>query len=676
MAQFMNRRQFVAKLAVATTVTQTMKSVHCSDVLASDVAGLDAFATQEFLVHPKVEYRAELFPLQNIRLLDGPFARQQEINRQYLLKLEPDRLLSLFRREAELEPKAPPYRGWESEPPNLNGHILGFYMSGAGMMVQATGDSVLKERLNYIVEQLAEVQDANGSGYLLPVPDGKKLFHDVAAGNFTITNASKTYGYQINGVFEPTYTWNKITLGLFEVYKATGNPRAKQVLLHTADWFGHDVIDKLSDEQVQTLLFCEHGSIHESMVDAYLLSQNPKYLKWARRLCFERMLKSLEEGNGDFLDGYHANCSIPVYTGAERVFDYNGEEHLDKAATNFLEEVVHRRSWVIGGNSASEHFFPPADFEKAIHEPAGPESCNSVNMLRLMEATFRVHPSAEMMDHYERILWNHLLAVHDPERGMFAYYTPLEPGTYRVYSDEFDSMWCCVGTGLECPGKYGQMIYSYRPDKSDIDVNLFIASRLTWPERGISIRQDTQFPEESSTALTIEKAPREEISLRIRHPWWIPEGKMTLTLNGEKISSTSKPGEYAEVSRVWSPGDKLGVELPMQISVESLPNSKNYFAFLYGPIVLSGALGRDGLTKYDFWSIKTTVPTKRLPEDRFPRLVASTPENMTDKIKLVSQRPLIFQADTTLMNMPQVKLIPFYQNHFQRYVVYWRTIDS
>jgi DUF1680 family protein len=415
---------------------------------------------------PAAPNRAELFPLTHIRLLDGPFQDGQELNRQYLLKLDPDRLLSWFRREAGLEPKAPPYRGWESEGSSLTGHILGFYMSGAGMMVQATGDEELKRRLNYIVDELAAVQEANGNGYMLSVPNGKQLFADVAAGEIRIAGLPWN-GHRINDVFEPTYTFNKLTLGLYQVYLATDNPKAKLVLVRACDWFGTDVLDKLSDSQVQVLQSCEHGSLPESFTNVYALTGDAKYLKWARRLCEDRFLKPLAAGNGEFLTRFHANSNIPKFTGFESVYWCNNEAELHTAAINFWDDVVKHRTWVIGGNSAGEHFFAANEFERHINAPAGPESCNTVNMLRLTEALFRTVPSAVKMDYYERAMWNHILSFHEPERGMFAYYTTMRPGGYRVYSDEFDSMWCCVGTGLECPGKYGQMIYtrtSLRPN--------------------------------------------------------------------------------------------------------------------------------------------------------------------------------------------------------------------
>jgi DUF1680 family protein len=619
--------------------------------------------------------REELLPLEAVRLLDGPVGRQQEVNRRYLLSLEPDRLLSLFRVEAGLEPKAPPYRGWESEPPKLYGHILGFYLSGASLMVEATGDPVLKERIETIVRELDEVQNATGSGYLLPVPGGKRLFEEVAAGRFEITHAGPNYGAEINGVFEPTYTWNKITLGLYEAARATGSETARKVLIRTADWFGHDVLDHLDDAQVQKLLFCEHGSIHESMVRVYELTRDPKYLRWARRLCFERVLAPLAENHGDFLNGYHANCTIPVFTGLEAVARHTGEARLHTAATNFLDEMISRRSWVIGGNSAAEHFFPVDQWEQALQVPAGPETCNSVNMLRLIEALHVSRPDHQALDLYERILWNHLLAVHDPERGMFTYYTPLRPGAYRVYSDPYDSMWCCVGTGLEVPGKYGQMIYGQSAGGTSLDVNLFIASELRSLKDGKPLlRQETAFPDEPRTSLVVLSDDLGGLPIRVRHPGWVPAGQMRLAVNGEAIANDSKPGTYVELRRIWKAGDRLTVELPMHLSAEPLPGSTRYAAFVYGPIVLSGHFGREGLSKLDFWSLGDTLGRRQRPESEFPVLVADSIDSLAEGLEAVPGRSLTFRTRSGLARPSDAELIPFFRNHFERTTVYWKVL--
>ncbi|MGC4042310.1 MAG: glycoside hydrolase family 127 protein [Armatimonas sp.] len=622
---------------------------------------------------PTVPTKSVLFPLRDIRLLGGPLHRQQELNRAYLHKLDPDRLLSLFRKEAGLAPKAPPYRGWESEAPFLPGHILGFYMSGASMMLQATGDSVLRARLLYIVDELDAIQRANHSGYALAVPNGKPLFQEIAGGRIVI-NGLPWNGFQINGQFEPTYTLNKILLGLYQIVQATDSHKAKQVFLRLADWFGTQVVDKLDTSQVQTLLQCEHGSLHESYVDAYVVSGNSRYLAWARRLCHERMLAPLAEGNRDFITYFHANSNIPKYTGFERIYQFTGEERLHRAAQNFWKEVVERRSWVIGGNSANEHFFPPDGYVQALHSPAGPELCNSVNMLRLTEALFVTSPSAQRMDFYERVLFNHILASHDKDRAMAVYYTPLFPGAYRVYSDEFDSMWCCTGTGLEVPGKYAQMIYTHTPDDKTLEVNLFAPSELNWKTRQVKVRQATGFPYEPATTLTFETPGKgAEFTLRLRHPSWVPDRTMEIILNGKPIPAASVRGSYFALRRTWRKGDVLRIKLPMHLSVETLPGSDEYAAFLYGPIVLSGELGRtEALSKGDFWQLGNTVPSKLIPESKTPTIIAEKGVDLTRFIKPVSPGALCFR--TVGLEPADVSLIPFFENHFQRYAVYWRRL--
>ena len=460
-------------------------------------------------------------------------------------------------------------------------------------------------------------------------------------------------------------------LGLHQVYLATDNQQAKQVLIQLADWFGHDVLDQLNDAQVQKMLECEHGSLNESFADLFEVTGDKKYLTWSRRLCHERMLTPLAAGNVGFLDRYHANTQIPKYTGFERHYQLTGERALDDGAMNFWNEVVSHRSWVIGGNSASEHFFPTNAFKSALNDPAGPESCNSVNMLRLTEALFRSHPSAALMDYYERTLFNHILAVHEPERGMFAYYTPMRPGAYRIYSHEFDSMWCCVGTGFEAPGKYGQMIFTHATDDSALDVNLFIASELNWQSKKIVVCQDTDFPREAGTKLKISCQKPTEFALRTRQPWWVRPGEMKLKVNGKSVSADVSADGYAVLQRKWDNNDEVTVDLPMRLTAQALPGDDHYIALLYGPIVLSGELGCAGLTKQDFWQTKEMIGKKPVPKSGIPAFLARTADEALKHIQPIAGRPLTFRA-TGLTTKNEVQLIPHFENHFQRYAIYWR----
>lgn len=621
-----------------------------------------------------VPARAEFFPLSAVRLTAGPLAQQQELNRRYLLQLDPDRLLNRFRVEAGLDPKAPPYRGWESEGLCLCGHILGFYMSGAAMTTAATGDAELRRRLLYIVDELAEVQRANGTGYALACPHGKRVFAEIASGKFRVTGHAK-YGNHINGVFEPIYTMNKILLGLLEIHRATGYPKAREVFLALTDWFGTTVVERLDDDQLQRLLFCEHGSLPETFADAYLLTGAEKYRTWAKRLCHRRMLDPLAAGDGQFFTGHHANDTLPKYTGYERVYRITGDAQLHRAAVNAWDEIVNRRSWVIGGNGTNEHFHDRENFVDAMNG-VGPESCNSVNMLRQTEALFQTDPDPRRADYYERTLLNHLLATHDAT-GMTCYYTPMAPNRYRVYSDPFDAMWCCTGTGLEAPGKYGRFIYTHTPDHASVAVQLFASSTLDWSTRGIRLEQKTNFPYEQGTTLTVTAAPAEgvDFTLNVRHPAWVAVKGFALTLNGKSLDVASPPSSYVPVRRVWKKGDTLRVALPMSLHVANLPGSvkrtEKFAAFLYGPVVLVGELGRQGLAKDQFWSFRSnrdTVPA----QEAAPHPVAADPAALVSLLEPVPGEPLHFRSKGFWPR--EVRLVPFFELHYQRYAVYWERL--
>ena len=349
------------------------------------------FAFSQSLPAPVPE-ETVYFPLKDIRLLDSPFLDLQQKGKEYLLWLNPDSLLHFYRIEAGLPPKAGAYAGWESQDVwgagPLRGGFLGFYLSSASMMWQATGDKELLRRLKYVVKELARCQKAGKDGFILGIKDGRKLFSEVASGRIQTNNPT------VNGAWAPVYLINKMMLGLSAAYTQCGSKEALSVLIRLADWFGFQVLDKLTDEQVQRLLVCEHGSINESFTDVYALTGEKRFLDWAGRLHDKAMWMPLSQGK-DILFGWHANTQIPKFTGFQKYYLYTGDERFLTAAMNFWNIVVHNHTWVIGGNSVGEHFFPEEEFEKKMLLLSGPETCNSVNMLRLTESLFSLRPDAE-----------------------------------------------------------------------------------------------------------------------------------------------------------------------------------------------------------------------------------------------------------------------------------------
>lgn len=533
------------------------------------------------------------FPLKEVCLLDSPFLSLQQQGKEYLYWLNPDSLLHFYRMEAGLPSKAAPYAGWESQDVwgagPLRGGFLGFYLSSISMMYQSTGDKELLKRLRYVLKELELCQKAGKDGFLLGLKDGRKLFGEVASGKIKTNNPT------VNGAWAPVYLINKMLLGLSSAYTQCGVKEALPILTRLADWFGYQVLDKLTDDQIQQLLICEHGSINESYVEAYELTGEKRFLDWARRLNDRAMWFPLSEGK-DILFGWHANTQIPKFTGFHKYYQFTGDKRFLTAATNFWNIVTQNHTWVIGGNSTGEHFFPKEEFAERLLLEGGPETCNSVNMLRLTESLFSQCPDATKASYYERVLFNHILSAYDSEKGMCCYFTSMRPGHYRIYASRDSSFWCCGHTGLESPAKLGKFIYSHRKGSingDDIRVNLFIPSVLSWKEKGIELVQQNRLPESEQVNFTLSLKKKKRLALRIRKPDWTD--KATLLINGKAEQLLLDDDGYWVIDRCWERKNSIELQLPMCVYTENLIGSDCYVALLYGPYVLAGRMGTENL---------------------------------------------------------------------------------
>ena len=375
---------------------------------------------------------------------------------------------------------------------------------------------------------------------------------------------------------------------------------------------------------MQDMLRSEHGGLNETFADVAEITGDKKYLKLARRFSHKVILDPLIK-NEDRLNGMHANTQIPKVIGYKRVAevskndkDWNHAAEWDHAARFFWNTVVNHRSVCIGGNSVREHFHPSDNFTSMLNDVQGPETCNTYNMLRLTKMLYQNSgdvdnsnkPDPRYVDYYERALYNHILSSQEPDKGGFVYFTPMRPGHYRVYSQPETSMWCCVGSGLENHTKYGEFIYAHQQDT--LYVNLFIPSQLNWKEQGVTLTQETLFPDDEKVTLRIDKAAKKNLTLMIRIPEWAGNSKgYEITINGKKHLSDIQTGAstYLPIRRKWKKGDMITFHLPMKVSLEQIPDKKDYYAFLYGPIVLATSTGTETLTE----SMQTTAAAVTLP---------------------------------------------------------------
>jgi len=601
------------------------------------------------------------FPISEVRLLEGPFLHAQELDKQYLLEMDADRLLAPFLREAGLTPKAESYTNWENT--GLDGHIGGHYLSALSLMYASTGDKQIKTRLDYMIGELKRCQQAGGNGYIGGVPGGKAIWEEVAAGNI------RAGGFSLNDKWVPLYNIHKTYAGLRDAWLFAGSKEAKDMLIQMTDW-AIRLVSQLTDEQMQDMLRSEHGGLNETFADVAAITGDPKYMELAHRFCHQFILQPLL-AKEDKLTRLHANTQIPKVLGFKRIADLDGNNDWSEAARFFWETVVENRSVCIGGNSTGEHFNATDDYSRMIKSIEGPETCNTYNMLRLTKMFYETSADKKYVEYYERALFNHILSTQHPETGGFVYFTQMRPGHYRVYSQPHTSMWCCVGSGIENHAKYGEMIYAHAGN--DLFVNLFIPSRLEWKEKKTEIIQENRFPDEARTILMINPKKKTSFTLQVRYPNWVKEGELAVTVNGEKCPVIQNNG-YVAIGRTWKKGDKVVVELPMRLRAEQLPDHSNYYSFFYGPIVLAAKTGTDDLkglfaddSRGGHIAHGHQEPLKDMP------ILVSEPDKLIDNLMPVADKPMTFKIKNLYPQdkWGELELIPFFRLHESRYIIYW-----
>jgi len=614
-----------------------------------------------FCAYVVAEPALQLFPLSDVRLTSSPFLDAQNTDLHYLLELEPDKLLAPFLREAGLPLKKESYGNWESS--GLDGHLGGHYLTALSLMYASTRDAEVLKRLNYFVAELKRCQE-NNEGYLGGIPGGKEAFDQIAQGKLQTDN------FSVNGKWVPWYNLHKIFAGLRDAYQYAGNEDAKQLLINLSDWT-ITLTNHLTDEQMQTMLRSEHGGMNEVLADVYAITQDKKYLTLAQRFSHNVILNPLV-AEQDKLTGLHANTQIPKVIGFKRIGDLTANQSWQNAAKFFWQTVHDHRTVAIGGNSVKEHFHDDKDFSSMIDEVEGPETCNTYNMLKLTEMLYLTDPKVNYADYYERALYNHILSSQRPESGGFVYFTPMRPNHYRVYSQVDKGMWCCVGSGIENHAKYGEFIYAHSDDQ--LYVNLFIPSVLNWREKNIQISQNTIFPDEEKTQITINS--NKKFALNIRYPQWVGAGELQVRVNKRLIKIDAKPGEYVNLNRRWRKGDKIEILLPMKTQLEQMPDQSNYFALLHGPIVLAAKTNPFAGEKLNYLADDSRMGHiahgQVCPLEASPIFVSNTTEFM-DSIKPVPGKTLTFTASDVLKgkDSDKIEFIPFFRLHDSRYVIYW-----
>jgi uncharacterized protein len=608
-----------------------------------------------FAIEDKLKPAVYSFDLQDVRLLDSRFKQNMEREERWLLSIDVNSLLHSFQTNAGVYAgneggymTVKKLAGWESLDCELRGHTTGHILSGLALLYGSTGDDKYKKKADSLVRGLAEVQAAlNQDGYLSAFPQG--LINRNLAGQ---------------KVWAPWYTLHKIFSGLIDQYLYCNNKQALDIATKMSSW-AYKKLQPITAEQRTKMLRNEFGGINECFYNLFAITGDLKD-KWLAEFFYQNeTLDPLKEGK-DILDTKHANTYIPKLIGLTRDYEIEGKGDGDSIASFFWQTVMAHHSFATGSNSDKEHFFKPDDQSEHLTGYTG-ESCNVYNMLKLTRHLFTHTAEVKYADYYEKALFNHILGQQDPATGMIAYFLPMLAGAHKVYSTPDSSFWCCVGSGFENQAKYGEAIYYHNED--ELFVNLFIPSELNWKDKDMKVKQETSFPEEGTTRLTIKTNKTKQASFKIRYPSWAVAG-VIVKINGKNYPIKGSPGSYITINRKWDNGDRLEITYPMTLHTVPTNDNPNKVAFAYGPIVLAGAMGTEGMTGTapysnpklynDYYTYNYNVP-----EDVIKALKVD-PRNLIASIKPVVGEKLTFKT-----TKEGVILRPLYDIHRERYVVYW-----
>jgi uncharacterized protein len=610
--------------------------------LARAQAGNPAIDSESRLV------KARPLPLDSVRLTGGPLKRAQDLEFEYLLALEPNRMLAFLRRSAKLEPKAQGYGGWDGDGRQLTGHIAGHYLSGVSLAWAASADPRFKERADYIVNELKLIQDAQSDGYLGALMDkdridGKVLFEQLAKGII------RSGGFDLNGMWSPWYVQHKIFAGLRDAYRYTGNRTALDVEVKFAGW-AERILAPLTDEQIQRMLATEFGGMNEVLADLYADTGDRRWLTLAGKFHHVAIVDRLAEMK-DILPGIHGNTQIPKLYGALKVHLYTGNETEGTAAKYFWNEVTQHHTFATGGNTRNEYFGQPDHLSDMVDGRTA-ETCNVYNMIKMSRTLFSMQTDIRNADYQERALFNHILASQDPDDGRVCYMVPVGRGVQHEYQGKFQSFTCCVGSAMESHALHADGLYYESGDK--LWVNLYAPSTADWKTAGVKLEVATDLPIGQAVTVTVTPKSPKKFTLALRRPFWAGNG-FSVKVNGVAMKTVAPASSYVEIARTWKAGDKVELTMPKTLRKEALPDNPNRFAVMWGPLVLAGDLGAAagrGTSGPD-------VPVMVAPE-----------QTVANWLKPVAGKVGMFR--TTGVGLKQeIDFVPFYQLPRRRYAVYW-----
>lgn len=636
--------------------------------LTAAVTSGNKTVTREFVVIvPSVTMTESLqdVEMSNVVLTDRYYMNAFDKEVDYLMSLSADKLLSAFRTTSGLTAKDTVYGGWENT--EIRGHTLGHYLSAISTAyANASGQSKadIKERLDYIIDELALVQEANGNGYVSAFPDS---FLD------RVENGQ--------GVWVPWYTMHKILAGLVSAAKFGDNDKA----LDVAEGLGEYIYDRTSKWNAamkDRVLRVEYGGMNDSLYDLYALTGNDHYLKAAEKFDELTLFDSLYN-NIDVLNGKHANTMIPKVIGALKRYtvleEADSEQYYLQVAVNFWDMVVNHHSYVTGGNSENEHFGEP-DILDAERTNVNNETCNVYNMLKLSRELYKITKDKKYADYYENAFTNAIMASQHPETGMSMYFQPMATGFFKVFSSALFHFWCCTGTGMENFTKLTDSIYFTA--KNSVFVNLYLSSILTLPDKNLQLTQQSQLPStgagdasNGNVTFTVHTTGNSDTSLHFRIPDWAAD-QPVVKMNGTTVENYTVEDGYIVLKQNWTDGTVISLDFAMSVVLHELQDNPNSVALKYGPVVLSAGLGTSNMTTSSH-GVNVLKPNKDSTVREFITITDNDIDGWKQNIAehaVKSEGKLEFTLKGTDADDGVLTFTPHFQRYEDRYGIYFELV--
>lgn len=529
-------------------------------------------------------------PLKNVKLLNSLFYQRYELNRKYMLSLDNNKLLQNFYYEAGISKSGNItvnkdgnyqdfYWGWESPSNQLRGHFLGHWLSAAAYMYAETGDPVIKNKADQIIDELAICQKNNGGEWVGSIPE--KYLYLMAKGE---------------QIWSPQYTLHKTLMGLYDMYAKAGSKKALEIADKFADWFHKWTGEMIAKNNISAIYGGETSGMLEIWADLYEATHKQKYIDLMERYGNPQLFQSLMNGE-DALTCEHANASIPWSHGAAKTYEVTGNSYWKELTLAFWKNAVTDRGYYCtGGQNAGEFWIPKNKLPQFMGKN-NQEHCTVYNMIRTADYLYRWTGDVKYADYIERNIYNGLLAQQHPATGMVAYFLPMGSGYLKGgekgWGNPTMDFYCCHGSLVQAQTRY--LEYIYYQSNNGIIISQYIPSELQWEKDGtkVSLKQDFaahKFSRDYSVnrwKMDIEVNSEKPVTfdLQLRLPWWLKE-KAIIFVNGKQENVNTING-YFTIKREWN-NDKISVEFPSEIYAEPLPDSKNVVAYMEGPVVLAG----------------------------------------------------------------------------------------